>query len=149
MKAACIDAAGLNTNICEANTVAVSGIGFVCLHCPNNVGILMQVRVKLVTKDDSIRVTDAPLAVPTKLGRKGLSEVVNHLLGRSGDQHLKLDFLVEDKLLRFSLGQFLQTTGISTVSWQIVDVIIHSQKRVYDVLPLWFLFFFVGKHRRH
>ena len=68
-----------------------------------------------MTKDDSIRVTDAPLAIPTKLGRQGLSEVVNHLLGRSEEQHLKLDFLIDDKLLRASLGKFLQTTGLSTV----------------------------------
>lgn len=32
--------------------------------------VVFQVRIKFVTKDESIRVTEVPLAVPTQLGRK-------------------------------------------------------------------------------
>lgn len=40
-----------------------------------------QVRVRFVTKHERYRVTEAPFAVPARLTRFGLSEVVNHLLG--------------------------------------------------------------------
>jgi len=38
-----------------------------------------KVKVRFVTNDPNIRVTDTPLAVPVTLGRLGLSEVINHL----------------------------------------------------------------------
>ena len=42
-----------------------------------------QVTVRFVTKDiyERYRIGDSPLAIPRKLGRHGLSEVINHLLG--------------------------------------------------------------------
>lgn len=81
-----------------------------------------------MTKDASIRVNEAPIAVPTQLGRHGLSEVINHLRGlaskktEDGEQKKKdqeeggYDFLIENQLLRCSLDKFLVATGLSTVS---------------------------------
>lgn len=57
-------------------------------------------------------VTDAPIAVPTKLARHGLSEVVNHLLGSSVP--VPFDFLVDNQLLRGSLAKFIAANNIST-----------------------------------
>ena len=43
-----------------------------------------QVQVQFVTKlEDRWRVTEAPIQLPTRLTRFGLSEVVNHLLSAS------------------------------------------------------------------
>ncbi|KAF1791562.1 WD40 repeat, conserved site [Phytophthora cactorum] len=71
-----------------------------------------QVRVKFVTKDASIRVTETPFAVPTRLNRRGLSQVVNHLLA-TGDTPRPFDFLIDGLFLRSSLDKYLQTNGVS------------------------------------
>lgn len=52
-------------------------------------------RVRFVTCDASIRVTEDAFDVPTRLGRAGLSEVLNHLLGTRDSARL-FDFLVLD-----------------------------------------------------
>lgn len=57
-------------------------------------------------------VTDAPIAVPTKLARHGLSEVVNHLLASSIP--VPFDFLIDNQLLRGSLAKFIAANNIST-----------------------------------
>lgn len=42
----------------------------------------VQVTCRFTTKlPDRLRITDTPFAVPSRLTRYGLSEVVNHLLG--------------------------------------------------------------------
>jgi ribosome biogenesis protein YTM1 len=40
------------------------------------------IEVRFITKLEQYRVTDAPFRVPSQLGRLGLSELINHLLGR-------------------------------------------------------------------
>lgn len=76
----------------------------------------VRVRLRFVTKDEAIRVSDAPLAVPVQLNRRGLSEVVNHLRTASaGDVGGLYDFVIDDQLVRCSLDKFLRATGISTV----------------------------------
>ena len=97
------------------------------------VTITYQVRVRFITKDASIRVNEAPIAVPTQLGRHGLSEVIQHLRGlgsKSNDDDDDdvdkkktkaaagggYDFVIENQLLRCSLDKFLMATGLSTVS---------------------------------
>ena len=93
----------------------------------------IRVRLRFITHDASIRVTEAPLAVPVQLNRKGLSEVINHLrTATSGaskgnneeeeeatDTHTHTqtqlyDFVIENQLLRCSLEKFLRATGLST-----------------------------------
>lgn len=72
---------------------------------------LKKVRVKFVTKDPSIRVTETPVAVPESLQRYGLSEVVNHLLGR--DPPTPFDMLVMGRFLRSSLRSVMQRHALS------------------------------------
>lgn len=64
-----------------------------------------------MTKDPSIRVTETPIAVPESLQRFGLSEVVNHLLGR--DPPTPFDMLVLGRFLRSSLATVLRKNGLS------------------------------------
>lgn len=70
-----------------------------------------QVRVKFVTKIPSIRVTETPVAVPESLQRYGLSEVVNHLLGR--DPPTPFDMLVMGRFLRSSLASVMRKNALS------------------------------------
>lgn len=70
-----------------------------------------QVRVKFVTKIPSIRVTETPVAVPETLQRYGLSEVVNHLLGR--DPPTPFDMLVMGRFLRSSLQSVMRRHALS------------------------------------
>lgn len=70
-----------------------------------------QVRVKFVTKIPSIRVTETPVAVPESLQRYGLSEVVNHLLGR--DPPTPFDMLVMGRFLRSSLRSVMRRHALS------------------------------------
>jgi len=105
-----------------------------------------QVQVKFITKlPPALRVVTSAFAIPAKLGRYGLSEVVNTLLGlgipqshsspkilfsfssplalidsvRSialSEKPQPFDFLVDGELLRTSVEQFLLTKGITAVS---------------------------------
>ncbi|TYZ68903.1 hypothetical protein PybrP1_010972 [[Pythium] brassicae (nom. inval.)] len=70
-----------------------------------------QVRVKFVTKDAAIRVTETPFAVPARLNRQGLSQVVNHLLNLPVPR--PFDFLVDGQFLRTSLEKYLLQHGAS------------------------------------
>lgn len=73
-----------------------------------------QIRVKFVTKNASVRVTETPFAVPLRLNRQGLSQVVNHLLaGSAGHAPRPFDFLVDGKFLRSSLEKYAQANGVS------------------------------------
>lgn len=72
-----------------------------------------QIRVKFVTKDASVRVTETPFAVPLRLARQGLSQVVNHLLAGGRGAPRPFDFLVDGRFLRSSLAKYTQAHGIS------------------------------------
>jgi ribosome biogenesis protein YTM1 len=94
----------------------------------------VRVRLRFITRDPTIRVNEVPLAVPVALNRRGLSEVINHLLGvrggtkgggtkgsvaveeEEGDKTNAggYDFVIENQLLRCSLDKFLRATGLST-----------------------------------
>jgi ribosome biogenesis protein YTM1 len=67
-----------------------------------------------VTSYEKYRVTDAPIAVPSKLGRYGLSEIINHLLDFEESAHQPFDFSVNNRLLRTSLKKFVTANRIST-----------------------------------
>ncbi|CAH6718294.1 ribosome biogenesis protein Ytm1p [[Candida] jaroonii] len=77
-----------------------------------------QVKIKFFTKeeDTSIQVNDTPLYVPTSLKRYGLSEVVNHLITKENPEHkiTPFDFLIDGKLLRTSLSDYLTKNGLSS-----------------------------------
>ncbi|KAK6205535.1 ribosome biogenesis protein YTM1 [Scheffersomyces amazonensis] len=79
-----------------------------------------QVKIKFFTKeeDETLNVSDAPLYVPASLKRYGLSEVVNHLLGREGEtdetKPIPFDFLIDGVLLRTSIQDYLTKNGLSS-----------------------------------
>lgn len=80
-----------------------------------------KVRVRFVTKNPDIRVIDTPIAVPLKLGRFGLSEVVNHLLDKNPP--IPFDFLIADEFVRTSLEKHIKKYNISEVRLSVFTVI--------------------------
>ena len=70
-----------------------------------------QIRVRFVTKTESLAVPDTALSLATACGRAQLGDVVNKLRGGS---NLDLDFLWEDKLVQGSLAQHAARHGLST-----------------------------------
>ena len=73
-----------------------------------------QVRARFVTNHDDYRISDAPFAIPAKLGRRGLSEVINHLLGNESEGTQKpFDFSIQDILVRSPLSVFLAQQQMS------------------------------------
>ncbi len=81
-----------------------------------------QVEVRFTTRLEEHRVTDAPIQLPTRLTRAGLSEVVNHLLG-SEHTPRPFDFLLEGTLLRGSLARGLERHGLSGESAAVLEYI--------------------------
>lgn len=73
-----------------------------------------QVKIKFFTKeqDESLHVSETPLYVPIGLKRYGLSEIVNHLL-ENNETVIPFDFLIDGKLLRISLEEYLVKNGLS------------------------------------
>jgi ribosome biogenesis protein YTM1 len=71
-----------------------------------------QVRIRLVTREETLQVPDAPLFVPVSLKRYGLSEVVNQLL--EAESPIPFDFLIDGKLLRSSLDSYLTSQALSS-----------------------------------
>eukprot|EP00965_Chrysotila_dentata_P205594 6183048-Pleurochrysis_carterae.AAC.3 len=67
---------------------------------------------------NELKVTDAPLELPTRLTRFGLSEVVNHLL--NAEKLRRFDFVVNGELLRGTLAQSMERHEIS--GEQILDI---------------------------
>ncbi|PRT54865.1 Ribosome biogenesis protein YTM1 [Wickerhamiella sorbophila] len=82
---------------------------------------MSSVRVRLITRDDSLKVDDSPLYVPVDLKRYGLSEVVNQLL--STETPIPFDFVIDGKLLRSSLDKYLTEQGLSTESVLTVEYV--------------------------
>lgn len=75
-----------------------------------------QIKIKFFTKEDdeNLQVNDTPLFVPTTLKRYGLSEIVNHLLADENPSHITpFDFLIDGKLLRTSIDEYLVKNGLS------------------------------------
>ncbi|ETW04165.1 hypothetical protein H310_04517 [Aphanomyces invadans] len=70
-----------------------------------------QIRVKFVTKNPAIRVTETPFAVPIKLARAGLSQVVNHLLNTTAPK--PFDFLIDNTFLRTTLEKYVVTNHLT------------------------------------
>ncbi|CAH0482812.1 unnamed protein product [Peronospora belbahrii] len=99
-----------------------------------------QIRVKFVTKDVSIRVTETPFAVPTRLNRRGLSQIVNHLLATDDDKLRPFDFLIDGLFLRSSLDKYLHTKNISEealLTLEYVEALPEPQKQNGSDHPDW------------
>ncbi|KAJ3323954.1 hypothetical protein HDV06_000930 [Boothiomyces sp. JEL0866] len=72
-----------------------------------------KVQVSFYSRQAKYAVTDAPILVPTKLKRFGLSEIINHLLGL--EDPIPFDFIINGKFLRASLESYLNAQSLSTV----------------------------------
>ncbi|KAK5582409.1 hypothetical protein RB653_003994 [Dictyostelium firmibasis] len=74
-----------------------------------------KVKVKFITNDPNIRVTDTPIAVPVRLGRLGLSEVIHHLREEDGDKDTSkpFDFLINGKFIRTTLDKHIKNANLS------------------------------------
>lgn len=97
-----------------------------------------QVRVKFVTKNAAIRVTETPFAVPTRLNRQGLSQVVNHLLNTATPK--PFDFLVDDLFLRSSLEKYMTQHGVSeesVLTLEYVEALPQPEKKRETNHPDW------------
>jgi ribosome biogenesis protein len=67
--------------------------------------------------NDEFEVIETALEVPKRLTRYGLSEVVNHLLGReTDDKKIPFDFLCGDEFIRTSLASFMNSQNLSEES---------------------------------
>ena len=71
-----------------------------------------QIRVSFTTHHDKYKVTETPFAVPMRLTRYGLSEVINHLLGLDTPQ--PFDFLIDSVFLRTSLSKHVKQYKLTT-----------------------------------
>ena len=94
--------------------------------------------MRFVTKHDEFVVTDAPFAVPTKLGRSGLSEVINHLLELATSQ--PFDFIIGSKLLRVSLKNFISKAKLSienVITIEYMPAVTLSEEVQTSELPSW------------
>lgn len=84
-----------------------------------------QVKVRFFTKeeDESLHLSDAPLFIPVSLKRYGLSEVVNHLLAKDNEDQtpVPFDFLIDGKLLRTSISEYLSRNDLSTETFLQVE----------------------------
>lgn len=84
-----------------------------------------QVKVRFFTREDdeSLKVSEAPLFIPASLKRYGLSEVVNHLLIKDNEDQspIPFDFLIDGKLLRSSISDYLSKNGLSTETFLQVE----------------------------
>merc|ERR1740123_583145 len=57
-------------------------------------------------------VPNSPFSLPSKLRRKELNEIINHLLNNENPE--KFEFIIAGDLLRGSLQRFLEKRGMST-----------------------------------
>ena len=81
-----------------------------------------QVAVRLTTRLEAPwRVTEAPIQLPTRLTRFGLSEVVNHLL--QGQPTRPFDFVLNGELLRGSLAKAMVKHGLSGEEVVVIEYI--------------------------
>jgi ribosome biogenesis protein YTM1 len=64
-------------------------------------------------------VPDSPFAIPWKLGRSGLSEVVNHLLELP--DKVSFDFMINNILIKVPLRRFLSTYRLTTENVIVIE----------------------------
>ncbi|KAJ5074593.1 ribosome biogenesis protein wdr12 [Anaeramoeba ignava] len=70
------------------------------------------VQVIFTTKYKEYQVIETPFEIPVSLTRYGLSEVINHLLGK--EKPIPFEFLINEEFLRTSLKQFLDEKNLSS-----------------------------------
>ncbi|KAH9068694.1 hypothetical protein Ae201684P_004396 [Aphanomyces euteiches] len=97
-----------------------------------------QIRVKFVTKNPAIRVTETPFAVPIKLARAGLSQVVNHLLNTTTPK--PFDFLIDNQFLRTTLEKYIVNNSLTdeaVLTLEYVEAEVEPQENQTQNHPDW------------
>lgn len=72
------------------------------------------VPIRLTTRSTQFSIPATTYSVPLDWKRLHLSELLNKVLGLK-DQRVPFDFLVDGQLLRASLGQTLESKGLTSV----------------------------------
>jgi ribosome biogenesis protein YTM1 len=92
------------------------------------------VQVRFVTKLAKYRVSEAPVEIPTRLTRRGLSSVVNMLL--SLDPPQPFDFLVNHSLIRESVAHYMAAHALSTEDVITIEyILLPSSPELSDDTP--------------
>jgi ribosome biogenesis protein YTM1 len=92
------------------------------------------VQVRFVTKLAQFRVSEAPVEIPTRLTRRGLSNVVNMLL--SLDPPQPFDFLIDHTLIRESLAHYMAEHSLSTEDVITIEyILLPSSPELSDDTP--------------
>jgi ribosome biogenesis protein YTM1 len=92
------------------------------------------VQVRFVTKLAQFRVSEAPVEIPTRLTRRGLSNVVNMLL--SLDPPQPFDFLIDHTLVRESLAHYMAEHSLSTEDVITIEyILLPSSPELSDDTP--------------
>ncbi|CAK4660362.1 hypothetical protein LEN26_006894 [Aphanomyces euteiches] len=97
-----------------------------------------QIRVKFATKNPAIRVTETPFAVPIKLARAGLSQVVNHLLNTTTPK--PFDFLIDNQFLRTTLEKYIVNNSLTdeaVLTLEYVEAEVEPQENQTQNHPDW------------
>jgi ribosome biogenesis protein YTM1 len=82
-----------------------------------------QVQVRFITKLD-IEVPETSFAVPDRLARYGLSEIINHLLGHTDKTSIRpYDFLIDGQFLRTDLKKYLAEHALSGEAGLTLEVV--------------------------
>ena len=81
----------------------------------------LQVRFISKIADTDLEIPDSAFAVPDRLTRQGLAEVINGMLELDPEQ--PFDFLINNEFLRCSLASFVKTRHLSTELTLKIDVV--------------------------
>ncbi|KAI9184259.1 ribosome biogenesis protein ytm1 [Blastocladiella emersonii ATCC 22665] len=85
---------------------------------------MSQVQVKFYTAQTEYSVPGAAILVPTNFKRRGLSEVINHLLGKAEGDQVNFDFLIDGVLLRTTLDAYLAQHNLSVENTLSVEYVV-------------------------
>lgn len=103
-----------------------------------NVRLRFQVSVKLITKYERYQIGTSAISLPIRFSRYELSRLVNEALGL--EKPVPFDFILEGKLLRVPLSEYMSTHGISaetTISLEYVPIISRPEEKSTEELPDW------------
>ncbi|EFA86552.1 WD40 repeat-containing protein [Heterostelium album PN500] len=91
-----------------------------------------KVKVRFVTNDPNIRVTEIAFGVPERIGRLGLSELVNHLRSEEDTtQHKPFDFLINGQFIRTTLDKHIKKAGLKeedTITIEYVEAVTEPKR---------------------
>lgn len=72
-----------------------------------------KVQVVFSSKQEKYSISDTPILIPVQLKRAGLSQVINRILDL--DPPVEFDFIINDRFLRTTIQNYLDSKLLSTV----------------------------------